>query len=333
MPEESSHLPPLTFVLEWENAIDIHAQWTQHALRAFEAELARCQNRFAEPPAVIYLYDSHSLDESDIRDVIQEVVPGLPDLVNLELLATSGLTYYELKNFGISRARTEISIMLDSDAAPQPGWIDGILAPFADPETAVVGGFTVLGCNDLLSRMMALTWLFDLPSESDATVGRRKIHVNNCAVRTDVFRRHPFPRLPGAFKKSCGFWLRQIDGLGVKWVRTADAMVVHAPHPRMSFVIWRAWKMGLDNDFQVFHLVSRSRLRRLASAFLLPGKKTLRAWKRIWTKGGEVGLPRYQRPLAILFSSLFHASMFAGQLASALFRQFAPLPKMSFPKT
>lgn len=306
--------------------MDIEEQWTRQALQGFEAELARCQHRFAEIPTVAYLYDEHSVDESDIRDVIQTVVPGLPNLVNLELVATSGLTYYELKNHGISRARTEISIMLDSDATPLRGWIDGILAPFADPEIAVVGGFTVLGCNDLYSKMMALTWIFDLPSECDETLQRRKIHVNNCAVRTDVFRQHPFPRLPGAFKKSCGFWLREIDRSGVKWVRTADATVVHAPHPRMSFVLWRAWKMGQDHDFQVFHLVSRSRLRRLGAAYLLPGKKLLRACKRISTRGDEVGLPTYQRPLAMLLASMFHASMFVGQLTSALFRQFERLP-------
>ena len=326
MPDRPEKLPPLTFVIEWENATDIEAEWTQEAMRAFEAELARCKDRFVAKPYVFYLYDEQTVDESKINDVIAQVAPALPDLVNLELVAAVGLTYYQLKNFGISQAPTEISIMLDSDAAPQPGWIDGILAPFGDPEIVAVGGFTVLGCKDLLSKMMALIWLFNLPSESDETVRRKKIHVNNCAVRTAVFRQHPFPELPGAFKKQCGFWLREIDRLGLKWVRTADAMVVHAPHPQIFFVAWRAWKMGMDNDFQVFHLVSRSRFRRLWSAFLLPAKKTLRAWKRIWTKGGEVGLPTYQRPLALLLSLGFHSSMMAGQLVSAVFRGFPPLP-------
>ena len=326
MQKTSEMLPPLTFVIEWENAIDIEAEWAQEAMRAFEAELTRCKERFREKPCVFYLYDERMVDESTINDLIAHVAPGLPYLTDLELVATVDLSYYQLKNFGISRARTEFSVMLDSDAAPQPGWIDGILAPFADPEISAVGGFTVLGCNDLLSKVMALIWLFNLPSESVETVKRRKIHVNNCAVRTAFFRQHPFPELPGAFKKQCGFWLREIDRLGFKWVRTADAMVVHAPHPRISFVAWRAWKMGMDGDFQMFHLVSRSRLRRLGSAFVLPNKKNLRAWNRIWTKGREVDLPVYQRPLAILLSLCFYSSMLAGQLGSALFRSFQDLP-------
>ena len=42
--------------------------------------------------------------------------------------------------------------MLDSDAAPQPGWLENLIAPFADPEVMAVGGFTVLGYDDLLSQ-------------------------------------------------------------------------------------------------------------------------------------------------------------------------------------
>lgn len=326
MLDRPEKLPQLTFVIEWENATDVEAEWTWEAMRAFESELARCKDHFVATPYVFYLYDEHTVDQSTINNVIARVAPALPNLANLQLVPTAGLTYYQLKNFGISLAPTEFSVMLDSDAAPQTGWIEGILAPFADPGMVAVGGFTVLGCSDLLSKMMALIWLFNLPSESDETVRRKKIHVNNCAVRTAAFRQHPFPELPGAFKKHCGFWLREIDRLGLKWTRTADAMVVHAPHPRISFVAWRAWKMGLDNDFQVFHLVSQSRLRRLWSAFVLPTQKTLRAWKRIWTKGAEVGLPTYQRPLALLLSLGFHVSMMAGQLVSALFRSFQTLP-------
>ena len=82
----------------------------------------------------------------------------------------------------------------------------------------------------------------------------------------------------------------------------------------------------MDSDFQMFHLVSRSRLRRFGSAFALPSKKILRAWNRIWTKGREVDLPVYQRPLAMLLSLGFYSSMLAGQLGSALFRSFQTLP-------
>ena len=112
-------------------------------------------------------------------------------------MPTDGLTYYKLKNFGIARATTDISIMLDSDAAPQPGWLEGLLKPFDDPEMMAVGGFTVLGYDDFLSKTFALSWIFDLKEERDKTVKRAKIHANNCAVRTEFFREASFPRPAG----------------------------------------------------------------------------------------------------------------------------------------
>jgi hypothetical protein len=104
------------------------------------------------------------------------------------------------------------------------------LKPFADPEIMAVGGFTVLGYDDLLSKTMALSWIFDLADEKEKTVKRHKIHANNCAVRTDFFRANPFPDLP-AFKKQCGFWLRDLSARGHQYMRTAEARTVHARIP------------------------------------------------------------------------------------------------------
>ena len=64
------------------------------------------------------------------------------------------------------------------------------------------------------------------------------MHANNAAVRTDFFR-ETFPDLP-AFKKQCGFWLRDITA-GYGFVRTEGAQTIHAPHPGFRFLTWRAW--------------------------------------------------------------------------------------------
>ncbi len=151
-------------------------------------------SRLTTKPHVTYLYNERVVDPEAIRRVIAKAAPRLPELAELEILPTPGLTYYKLKNFGISRSTTDVSIMLDSDASPQPGWLEGLLKPFADPTIMAVGGFTVLGYDDLLSKTMALSWIFDLADERERTVGRHKIHANNCAVRTDFFRENPVPR-------------------------------------------------------------------------------------------------------------------------------------------
>lgn len=318
-------LPAVTIVVEWENAIDVEDDWTARAIAALERELRATSNRMAARPRITYLYDERRVDPAAIRSVIASAAPALGDLAELELVPTPGLSYYQLKNFGIARATTGIAIMLDSDAAPQPGWLENLIAPFADPEIVAVGGFTVLGHEDLLSRTMALSWIFNLPDEREKTVRRPKIHANNAAVRTDFFRDNPFPDLP-AFKKQCGFWLRDLVGRGYKFVRTADAMTVHAPHPGYRFLIWRAWTTGLDRDFQAYHTVSRSRVRRIGHAFHFFGKKVGRALSRIWTKGSKVDLPVWQRPSASIIALGFFKIALAGELKSALTRSFPPLP-------
>jgi hypothetical protein len=228
----------------------------------------------------------------------------------------------------VSRSKTEITVMVDSDAGPQPGWLENILKPFEDPEIVVVGGFTVLGHNDLLSRTMALSWIFDLPDERSATVQRHKVHVNNCAVRTEFFKQHPFPDLgPGVFKKSCGFWLRDLDARGHKYIRTADAMTVHAPHPGVKFLVWRAWTGGKDRDYLVFQEYTHNRLGRAAMTAGFAGKKIGRAWKRIVTKGGKVDLPVWQRPAAMALAAGFYLVTAAAGVTSALTRSFEPLPE------
>jgi hypothetical protein len=325
-----SQLPPVTIVIEWENAIDVEDDWTEKAMAGLQRELDSIADRVAAKPHVTYLYNEQAVDPEAIRRVMAKVAPRIPDLAELEILATPGLTYYKLKKFGISRSTTDVSIMLDSDASPQPGWLEGLLKPFADPSIMAVGGFTVLGYDDLLSKTMALSWIFDLADEREKTVGRHKIHANNCAVRTDFFRANPFPDLP-AFKKQCGFWLRDLSSRGHRYVRTADAMTVHAPHPGYKFLVWRAWTTGMDRDFQGFHTVSHSRLRRAGYAFQYFAKKVRRSWSNIIHKGSKVDLPVWQRPAAMAISLGFFLIALVGQLGSALTRDFRPLPTMLSP--
>ena len=323
MSRSEQKLPPFTVLIEWENAIDVEDEWTARAMVAFQTELERCRDLLSERPKVMYLYNANAVQEDTILNVIDRVAPKLRELADLELVPTPGLTYYQLKNFGAQRAQTDIVIMLDSDAGPQPGWLPGLLKPFADQEIEAVGGFTVLGYEDLLSRTMALIWIFNLASEREITVQRKKIHANNCAMRTEFFRSNPFPELP-AFKKQCGIWLRDIDRRGVRWTRTADAMTVHAPHPGFKFLAWRAWTAGMDRDFQAYFSGTHSRLGRLGYAFRMWGKKSWRATRRIITKHTEVDLPTWQVPAALLIAYGFYTVWLGGELWSALRRSFTP---------
>ncbi|MDQ3144742.1 MAG: glycosyltransferase [Pseudomonadota bacterium] len=320
-----AELPPVTILIEWENAIDVEDEWTEKSMAALLREIKSVAGRMAEKPRINYLYDDTAVEPEAITRVIAKVAPQLEELADLEIVPTPGLSYYELKNFGVARATTAISIMLDSDTSPQPGWLENLLKPFADPEIMAVGGFTVLGYEDLLSRTMALSWIFNLADEREKTERRRQIHVNNCAVRTDFFHNNPFPDLP-LFKKHCGFWVRDLTARGIRFVRTADAVTVHAPHPGYKYVAYRAWMTGSDLDYQGYQTISPSRIRRLQFALTYFTKKVARSWARVLSKGHKVDLPLWQRPAAMVVGFGFYFIVLISQLKAIATRSYAALP-------
>lgn len=325
MVTDEPKMPSVTVVIEWENAIDSTDEWTDKAIAALERELESVSGTMRSKPRIMYLCDQNAVAPDVITQALRRVAPQIYDFADVEIVPTAGLTYYKLKNFGISRSKTDLTALLDSDAAPQPGWLENLLEPFADPEVMVVGGFTVLGFESLVDKTMALSWVFNLAHERAKTTNRQKIHVNNCAVRTDFFRSHPFPDLP-AFKVQCVFWARGLSAEGHKFVRTAEAMVIHAPHPGVKFLAWRAWIGGMDSDFLGFQTVARSRLGRLGYAPLYFARKLWRSWRNIIRHGGSVGLAAWQRPIAMLIALAFYSITLAGQITSALTRRFVPLP-------
>jgi len=320
-------LPPVTILIEWENAQDVENIWVRRALTALQEELQRQQSILTEKPRVMYLFNSRAVSEQDIRREIAIAAPRLEEFCTLEFKATPGLTYYKLKNYGVSETKTELVVMVDSDAAPQPGWLPALLKPFTDPEVMAVGGFTVLGYNNLVSKVMALSWIFNLRSEREQTLARHKIHANNCAFRTDFFRANPWPDLP-AFKKQCGFWIRDIEKRAIKWVRTADAVTIHAPQPGIRFLAWRAWTAGLDRDYQGAQTISQNKLPRLLYAFRFWAKKTWRTTTRIVGKGRQVELPPWQVPAALLLGWAYYTTALMAQLWAVLTRRYQPLPAL-----
>jgi hypothetical protein len=318
-------LPSVTIVIEWENAIDAEERWACRAMAALAQELAAVSPRMQRKPEVAYLYDPKLVDPNVIPRIIAKAAPTLGDVAEVSVTAAPGLSYYRLKNYGVAHADTDLSILLDSDAAPEPGWLEGMIIPFADPSVMAVGGITVLAHDDLLSRTLALSWIFGLAEERKATAGKRGIYANNTAVRTTFFRDNPFPDLR-AFKKQCVFWLDHIGRQGHRYIRTADALTIHAPHPSYKFMLWRAWMTGLDRDFQGYHMRDLSRIGRLGYAVSVAAGKIVRGWSRIIRKRKTVDLPLWQVPAAMLISLTFALVAFTGQLGSALFRSHGALP-------
>jgi hypothetical protein len=326
MSTSAAPLPDFTIVIEWENALDIERYWLEKALERLEAELERTQGLTAQRPRILYLFDPSIVRENDITETMSRVAPRIPVLCDLELVPAPGVTYYKLKNYGVKLAKTDFVVMLDSDAGPQEGWLSGLLRPFEDPEVMAVAGFTVLGYNNLASRTMALVWVFDLISEREKTVKKQKIHANNCAFRTEFFQANPWPDAP-VFKKLTRFWLQDIIKRGIRWVRTADAVTIHSPHPGLRFMAWRAWAGGKDRDYKVAQYSGR--VGRVGRALFYWLKKLTRSTWRILTKSREVELPVYQIPAALAIAWGYYTILAFSQVGSALFRSHVSLETLA----
>lgn len=309
-------LDSITIAIEWENPRDVASKWTDRAIAALDAEIAREQAIGSGRPTLLYLYDASAIDPEAIRRGLARSAPGLEARANLRLVPTDGMTYYRLKNRGAELATTPFTILLDSDACPQPGWLRGLLAPFDDPAMMAVSGVTSLEPFDLVSRTMAMVWIFDLPSEHPHSRGRRTMHANNFAVRTRFFQEHPFPNT-AAFKKQCGIWLADIVERGFGFERTPEALVLHAPHSGLIFILWRGVQAGLDRDAKA-KLEGRSRLERLGYAGRVLLKKNWRSTRRILTHFREVDLPIWQIPFSLAVAWLYYSTLAGAQLVSAI---------------
>jgi hypothetical protein len=313
----TGRLLPFTIVIEWENAVDVDDEWADRAVAGLERELEAVVSDVRQRPTVIYLFNSRIATVTAIERAIAHAAPRLREFADVQVIPTRGLSYYELKNLGAERAQTEITIFLDSDAAPQPGWLRGMVEPFNDPDIMAVGGITLLSHEAFLARTLALVWIFGLYEERERTARAWGIYANNTAVRTRFFKAHPFPRLD-AFKYSCVFWLRSILAKGFRYVRVADAVTVHAPHPDLRFMLWRAWTTGLDRDFYVSQNRTPFRLDRAFRAITFFLARSVRGWWRILTKGHLVGLPIWQVPPAMIVAFAYSVALFAGQMSSVV---------------
>ena len=316
MTESDFDLDQITIAIEWENPRDVGTYWIDRAIAALEAEIARERASAPGTPTVLYLYDANVIDPESIRHALARSAPKLESMTDLRLIATEGLTYYQLKNRAAELATTPFIALVDSDASPRPGWLRGLLRPFADPKTMAVAGVTSVATRDLLSRTLALVWIFDLPSEHARARGQKRLHANNFAVRSGFFRENPFPNTI-AFKKQCGIWVADIVDRGYGFERTPEALALHAPHAGFVFLLWRAVQSGLDRDAKAM-LEGRGRFSRIAYAAWVFVKKNARSTRRILKHHREVELPVWQIPFALAIAWTYYSTLAGTQMVSAL---------------
>ena len=59
----------------------------------------------------------------------------------LRVYETDKINISVSRNIGVAHARGDVIAFIDDDAIPEPDWLDALLAPYANPAVATVGGF------------------------------------------------------------------------------------------------------------------------------------------------------------------------------------------------
>jgi hypothetical protein len=298
-------------VVEMENAATVRWSDVGRTLRVLAQQLLELSPS-GERAEVILAFPGSQQDAPHLIAAAMREVPELAAAADVAAVGVPGGRYYELKNAGIAAAEAELIVLLDSDAVPEPGWLAALLAPFADTKTAIVNGHTYLGHYDLISRLLAMVWVFPLREHDTRAAQRRSLNANNCALRTSMFGRKPFP-IDNGFKVGCTKFMKQLDERGIELVRV-PAYAEHAPLRGWRFLVWRALVTGRDADRKYADLRSPSRGRRFFAALRGWLKQEGRAVRRIVTHYRHVQLPWWQLPLALALGSAFFAIALVGQL-------------------
>jgi glycosyltransferase involved in cell wall biosynthesis len=102
--------------------------------------------------------------------------------------------YIGQKACGADLTDSEVVVFCDADIRYETGWLEALLAPFAQrPEVEIVGGETTTPIRGPYSLAVALTFVFPRFSGEQDLVPSPTYWANNVAIRRTVLARAPLP--------------------------------------------------------------------------------------------------------------------------------------------
>lgn len=289
--------PDVSVIVEWDNAALAGEARARSALKRLADEVAGSR----QPVEVLICHEEGAPPGGS----------GLP--AGWRTVCVPGARYYELKNRGAAIATGGIVVFLDSDAIPEPGWLEGLIAPFADPAVEVVAGHAYIQPDCLVSKAFALWWFFPLRADQEPLKPVTSFFANNVAFRRPAFLAHPFKPVEGTSRGACVALAKELGQAGVTIWKTAAAQVAHpAPRGWRHFAL-RALAQGRDRlaretGWKATPLGSLERLARHVAAGVVT---TLRDRRK-------VGLWRAGVPAAMALCCAYYGLYFAGEAATLL---------------
>lgn len=162
------------------------------------------------------------IESADVADRMPEELSAI--LHGLRVLSRPVSSSYELKNEGVTVARSELVVILDADCVPEPGWLRHLVgAARAQPQAAAVSGRTTYAGATILERTLAVLSRAYL----DPGGRGRSIYIsnNNALVRRSVWLSAPLSTEGGRFGSR--MQSEELRRRGCWFFFEPDARVVH----------------------------------------------------------------------------------------------------------
>jgi hypothetical protein len=290
--------PRVSVVVEWDNVRLAGASRARAMLERLTEELLASDARTFE---VLLVHDGRPGDVAEAERILEGA------RAEVRVVSAPGSDYYELKNEGARAARGDLTVFLDCDVVPEPGWLAEMLAPFADPAIDVVAGATHLDePAGLWSRCLAPTFVFPLVCAPGPIAPVNGFFANNLAFRRETALAFPFPAVEGTSRVSCVALARRLA--------EADVVVVQNPAARASHPA----PLGLRNTVKRALVHGRDTVV-LADAGVGP-PATARTWmgrvgeltRSVVRDRRTVGLPPFGLPLALAVMVGYYACIGIG---------------------
>jgi hypothetical protein len=221
---------------------------------------------------------------------------GITTCVEPQLICVGNEHYYQVKNHLAERATGSLLVFVDIDVIVEPGWLAGLLDPFADHDVVATFGDTAVGPLDgWYERAIAAMWIYDPRSVADGGEPHG-FWGNNVAVRADVFPRYGFEPLDGEFRGACARLEHRLRSDGFKVVHAPAARTLH-PAPSMPGD-FTAWCLATSGDHGI-RLGRRAPWRATTRGVLIIGYSRLLSLRAIVARRRAIDLPWWELPIAV----------------------------------
>ncbi len=242
---ESSY-PSFSILIEWENLRFAELEIAKRMLQNVAKQINDISDNISVPPEILILYNEDVMQDDKIEPFVRENLEPCISLIDLKIIHTPDLTYYNQRNYGAKKSSNEILIMLDCDVIPDVGWLINLLQPFDDSNVFAVGGVPYMTQDDIYGKAMSLFWIFPPKDEPDFRTAELPEFVpDNAAFRREFLIEHPFPEST-SFRGDLSDLCNLLKDKGFKIFRQPKANVAHPPPVGLRNIAIRSLADGHD---------------------------------------------------------------------------------------